>query len=84
MIRVTVLLATGASGGGLSTLHSVRASQRSRQAAENGLRTAANGDAVEVSAGPMLEKRCLIRGDADQLSTVVHSTQISREKSPSV
>jgi putative ABC transport system permease protein len=39
----------------------VRASQRSRQAAENGLRTAANGDAVEVSAfaQPALDGRTL-------------------------
>jgi hypothetical protein len=34
-------------------------------------------------SGPMLDKRCLIHDDADRLSTVVHSTQISREKSPS-
>ena len=69
MIRVTVLLATGASGGGLSTLHSAPGpwTTRSGSAQINlisgggffdveGLVVDANGDAVEVSAGPMLEQ----------------------------
>src|SRR5678815_3826222 len=77
MIVVTVLAGKSASAFGLWTTHSVRAPQRSRQAAENGLWTAANDDAVEVSAGPMLHKTCLICGDADRLSTVVHSSQIA-------